>query len=134
MAKTKKFLSRDEILGAPDLPLIEIEVPEWGKGVAVNIRGMTGEERDKFEVEVLNSTGPDQFKNARAKLVSVGLVDADGNRLFAEADIEALGKKNGNVLGRLFDAIKKESGLQDVDIEELLKNFASDLKGDSTSA
>ena len=133
MAKAKKHLSRDEILEAPDLPLIEVDVPEWGKGVAVYVRALSGTERDRFEVEVLGATGKDRLANARAKLVSIGLVDEDGNRVFNESDVEALGKKNGKVLDRLFEVIKKESALGNEEIEELVKNFVSDLKEDSTS-
>ena len=132
VAKAKKRLSRDDIVSAPDLPLIEHAVPEWG-GV-VFLRALTGTERDAFEVEVLGSAGPDRLKNARAKLVSRGLMDENGNRLFNESDIEALGKKNGKVLDSLFNVIKKESGLANEDIEELVKNFVGDLKDDSISS
>ena len=133
MAKAKKHLSRDEILAVPDLPLIEVEVPEWGKGVAVYVRALSGTERDAFETEAFSESGANRLKNLRAKLISLGLVDDAGTRLFSKSDIEALGKKNGKVLDRLFDVIRKESGLLNEDVDELVKNFVSDLKEDSTS-
>lgn len=132
MTKPKNVLTRDAILQAPDLALTKVDMPEWGG--AVYVRGLTGTERDRFEVEVLGSTGKDRLKNARAKLVVLGTVDEEGNLLFAESDIEALGKKNSKALDRLFQVIRRESGLLDEDIDELVKNFVSDLKGDSTSS
>lgn len=132
MTSKKTFLTRDAILAAVDLVSVTVEVPEWGGSVYV--RGLTGTERDRFEVDVLSGTGKDRLNNARAKLVALGVVDEAGNRLFSEADIEALGKKNGKVLDRLFQAVRKESGLLDEDVEELVKNFVSDLKDGSTSA
>ena len=127
-----KFLTRSEILKAPDLPLIEIDVPEWGGSVYV--RALDGTERDDYEVKVLGAVGPNRLENARAKLVSVGCVNAKGKRVFTKSDVVALGKKSGAALDRLFTVIMKESGLNNQDIEALVKNYVSGLSNDSTSS
>ena len=44
-------LSRDDILKAADNEPEEVDVPEWGGSVLV--RGMTGRERDAFEVSLM---------------------------------------------------------------------------------
>lgn len=132
MTKKEIVLSRDAILKAPDLPLIKVDVPEWG-GV-VYVRGLDGTERDRFETDAFNSSGANKLKNLRAKLISIGLVDEDNKPLFSKTDIDALGKKSGKVLDRLFDVISKESGLLNKDVEELVKNYVSDLKDDSISS
>ena len=49
-------------------------------------------------------------------------VDGDGNRIFKTGDVDALGKKAGVVLDRLFDAARKASGIGDSDMQELAKN------------
>ena len=110
-------LSKDAILGATDLPLERVEVPEWSG--AVYLRTMTGAERDAFDAEVLSA--PDRHINARARLVIRVLVDADGNRLFADADAEALGAKSAAALNRLFDAACRLNGFGDA-VEDAEKN------------
>jgi hypothetical protein len=111
-------LSKNAILGATDLPLERVEVPEW-KG-AVYLRVMTGAERDAFDAEVL--TSPDRHVNARARLVIRVLVDENGARLFADEDAELLGAKSAAALGRLFDTACRLNGFGAEAGEELEKN------------
>ena len=85
-------LTRDAILGADDLPRREVEVPEWGGRLWV--RTMTGLERDRYEAGLVVEPGTkraDRLANLRARLVALTAVDAAGERLFAETDVEALG-------------------------------------------
>src|SRR5258708_37026419 len=101
-------LSRDDILKAEDTAPEEVPVPEWGGTVLV--RGMTGKERDQFEVSLAEeSAGAGQVQrgraggrppgrnlvNMRAKIVARGVRDHDGNRLFSDAHIPALWEKTG---------------------------------------
>jgi NTP pyrophosphatase (non-canonical NTP hydrolase) len=119
-------LSRDDILAAEDLPRKEIEVPEW-KG-SVFVRGLTGEERDEFEHQIYSTNGDEKklnMKNMRARLLSITLCDGQGKRLFTDADIEQLGKKNGDVLTRLFLIAQSLSGLGADDVKKLAKNSKS---------
>ena len=70
-------LSRDDILKAADNEPEEIDVPEWGGSVLV--RGMTGRERDAFELSMLQpGRGGRRVvdpANVRAKLVARCCVD-----------------------------------------------------------
>jgi len=114
-------LGRDDILGADDLPVQEVEVPEWG-GV-VNVRSMTGYERDQFETSLTN--GKDKsvnLKNIRARLVCLTVVDDNGERLFTDADVDALGRKSAAALDRVFAEAQILNGLRDKDVEELAEN------------
>src|SRR5262249_54462608 len=65
-------LSKDDILKAADNEPEEVDVPEWGGTVLV--RGMTGRERDAFEVSMLTpgrgGRGTLGTVNMRAKLVA----------------------------------------------------------------
>lgn len=116
-------LTRDEILKALDLPTEELEVPEWGGSVLV--RGMTGTERDAFEVEIVSMHGKKaelQRENIRAKLVARCIVDDEGKRVFTDADVEKLGQKSASALDRVFEVAQRLSGLTKGDVEALEKN------------
>ena len=111
-------LDRGAILGATDLPLERVEVPEWGG--AVYLRTMTGTERDAFDAEVLSAD--DRHVNARARLVVRVLVGEDGARLFADEEAAALGAKSAAVLNRLFDVACRLNGFGADAAEESEKN------------
>jgi hypothetical protein len=118
-----KYLRREDILNAPDILYEAVEVPEWGG--TVRIRGLTGSERDEFEASIIQRRGKDieaNLKNIRAKLVSLAAVDEEGNRIFTEEDVVALGRKSARVLDRLFSVAQRLSGLSSEDVEDLAKN------------
>ena len=106
------LLGRDQILGAVDLEHVDVDVPEWGG--TVRVRMMTGAERDAFEAATVVRHGKKvetNLANIRARLVALCVVDEKGERLFSEADAEALGKKSGAALGRVFEAAQRLNGL-----------------------
>lgn len=127
-------LTRDQILSANDLPTQEVQTPEWGGSVLV--RGLNGEERDKYETGMISMTGASvelRMQNARARLVQLGCVDEQGNRLFTDEDVQALGKKNAAALDRVYAVIQRLSGLSNADMEQLTANFTVALASGSTS-
>lgn len=119
-------LTREAILKAQDLPRELVHVPEWGGEVYV--RAMTGTERDAFEasmvVEGKNGLKGAHMKleNLRAKLAALTVCDADGQRLFSDKDVEALGQKSAAGLDRVFSVAQRLSGISQKDVEELTKN------------
>lgn len=120
------YLTRDAILGARDLPTEDVEVPEWGG--TVRVRGLTGTERDAFEQSIARRKGKNvelNLRNVRAKLVALSVVDEQGNRIFSEADVDALGQKSAAALDRIFRVAQRLSGLTDEDVEELTGNSLS---------
>lgn len=132
------YLSREAILAAPDLTFEDVAVPEWGG--TVRLRGLTGAERDQYEAEFLRiDTSGRKVKydmelgNARARLVALSVVDGQGQRLFDERDVEALGRKSGAALDRVYAAAKRLSGLSEEDMEELQKNSRRGPDGDSAT-
>jgi hypothetical protein len=117
------MLTRDKILQANDIVTEEVMIPEWGDSVLV--RGLTGLERDKFEESVLEQRGKVtrvKLQNARARLVMLSTVDAEGKQLFGVEDVAALGQKNAAALDRIYDVAARLSGITDEDMEELAKN------------
>jgi hypothetical protein len=119
----KKILTKEEILGVTDLPVKEIDVPEWN-GV-VCIRGLNAQERDEFEEHLFVGEGKDRkmnLKNIRARLISMCVCDENGGSLFTHEDILTLGKKNARVVNRIFAEAQSLSGLGNEDIKDAIKN------------
>ena len=128
-------LSRDQILEAKDLETREGDVPEWGGTVLV--RALSGTDRDAYEASLVQIRGKQQvpnLANIRAKLVARAVVDEDGNRLFSDADIKALGQKSAAALSRVFTVAAEMSGLDEKDIEEIEGNSDAAQSGASTSS
>ena len=117
------LLSRDQILAAQDLSRELVEVPEWGGSIWV--RALTGGERDDFEASCLSAKGKGaelNYRNMRAKLVVRTAVTEAGERVFADADVEALTQKSASALDRLFAVASRLSALSRTDVEDLTKN------------
>ena len=127
-------LTRDAILNADDLPSEVIIVPEWGGDVRV--RTMSGSERDAFESSLIGSGTKDTTKNLRdlrARFASLVIVDDDGERLFSEKDVSALGRKSAAALDRVLTAGQRLNGLTKDDVDELAGNSMSDRSDGSLS-
>ena len=115
-------LSKEAILSATDAVVQSVEVPEWGGGVFLRV--MSGTELDAFETVTRgNGNGsPPNLMNLRARLAAVTLCDAKGLRLFTDQDAVELGRKNGVVLDRIFDASYALNKMGQVGIERAEKN------------
>lgn len=127
-----KFLTRDLILRALDLPTEPVEVPEWGG--TVMIRSMTGAERDAFESSMLTEKEGEsriaKMQNLRARFCASVIVAEDGvTSLFTPDDVAELGKKSAKALNRVFEAGRKLSGFTDSDVKELEGKSSRDQKG-----
>ena len=101
------ILSKDAILAAEDLPRETVSVPEWGGQVLV--RTMSGTDRDAFEASLLAKDG--RMENVRARLVALTLCDAQGDRLFNDSEIAALGRKSARALDRVFSVAQRLNGI-----------------------
>lgn len=118
-----KALTKEQILGASDIQIKKVEIPEWNGFVFV--KGMTAKERDCFEASIIRMNGKVRkvdMRDLRAKLVSKSICDEDGKLLFDEKDIKELGEKSASAVQRIFTVAQELSGLTDEDAEELLKN------------
>ena len=135
MAKqTSALLSRDAILRADDTQYEVVDVPEWGG--SVRIKGMTAYERDRFEDSIVEQKGGDvrvNHINMRAKLLTMCIVDEDGNRIFNPDDIKALGKKSARAINRCMEVAQRLNGISEEDVAELTENFDDDQGDDSSS-
>lgn len=115
---------RDQILAISDLPTEEVIVPQWG-GMKVWVRGLTAYERDAFEADNITGRGKNRdvnLRGIRARLVALCAVDENGERIFSNDDVEALGGKSSAAVGRLFDVASRLNGISESDVEELAGN------------
>jgi hypothetical protein len=121
-------LTKADILAASDLERELVEVPEWDG--AVYVQAMTGLERDGFEASIIEvrqngkgvTTTKNIFENMRAKMCARCLVDAEGVRLFTDAEVDALGAKSAAALDRVFAVAQRLNGMGRADMEELAGN------------
>jgi hypothetical protein len=114
-------LTREAILGARDRETVEVAVPEWGGTVLV--RGLSAGQKDDFELSVIGPLGGERnLANLRARLCARCMVDADGQPLFGEVDVAALGERSAAAIERVFNAARRLSGMSDADVAELAKN------------
>jgi hypothetical protein len=96
-----------------------VRVPEWGG--EVNVRELTGNERDQYDAIAYDRRG--DFRGLRAALVAIALCDENGESLgFTEAEVEQLGNKSGSAIDRCFEVVKDLSGMNEDGIEEAEKN------------
>ena len=117
------MLTREQILQSDDLPRETVQVPEWGG--EVQVRTMTGTDRDAFEASMVRGEGKDRkvdLTNMRARLVGLTVIDEGGLRLFTDDEVDLLGAKSGAALDRVFAIAQKLNGLSGADVEELTKN------------
>ena len=135
MTKKSKPLSAADILGADDIALERVDVPEWGGHVYV--KTLTAGERDAFETSMFKGRGRDRVENLanlRARLCALTICDGEGKRLFDEADVERLGAKSGKALDRVFDRAQTLNGMGAADVEEMVGNSEAARGGDTSSS
>src|SRR5262249_26575385 len=133
------MLSKDAIFAARHLPAEEVHVPEWadenGDDV-VFVRGMTGAERDLWEmsqyVERDGQMVSDQA-NATAKALVKCIVDAEGNRVFDDRDANELGSQTAAALMRAWRVARRLSGMGPEAEAEKARDFPAATGSDSSS-
>lgn len=107
---------RTKILAANDRPNKAVVVPEWD--ATVYVRTMSAGERDRWEEGQLKNP----YQDVRARLAAEVLVDAQGGRLFAPADVAELSSKSAKALDRVFAIAIRHNGISRDDVDELKKN------------
>jgi hypothetical protein len=128
------LLNKEQVLAAQDLHYEVVLVPEWDG--ELRLRSMTGAERDLYEQSFFTARADEKapVPNVRARLVAFCAVDEAGNRMFSDADVEALGAKSARALERVYQVATKLNAVTDKDIEELGKAYAPTTAAASTSS
>jgi len=110
------MLTREAILGADDLPVLDVPVPEWSD--AVFVRTLTATENERLQA-IAEEDNDRRFLGQYAALV---ICDADGKRLFTDDDAELLSGKNLAAMGRIVEAAQKHNRLSKAAREATEKN------------
>lgn len=125
------YLGKSDILNANDDAYEDVQVPEWG-GV-VRVRRLSAAEKDAFEASIMDIRQErgrvverPNLVNMRSKLVARCIVDAEGQLVFDESDIPALGRKSGAALDRVVAAAKRLNRMTDADLQELVQGLKND--------
>lgn len=130
-----KYLTKDEIFAAQDLPVEDVDCPEWG-GV-LRVRGLNGAQRDAWEASIQKKLPsgevvPD-FNDIRAKFVSRVVVDENNIRMFTDAEVKKLTEKSAIPLDRICDVGKRISGMSDDAITVAEGNSDGQSDGSTTA-
>ena len=127
-------LTKEQILGADDLKREKVKVREWGGEVIV--QEMTAVERVALMEWGIRLREEDETKyntQAAAKIVSLCVVDEGGDKLFEDADLDLLVRKNHRILERISEVARRLSGMREEDNEEMIKNSKKGQSEDSIS-
>ncbi len=113
-------LTREQIVAADDLNLLEIAVPEWGGSVYCRV--MSCGERDAYENDwVLNKNKG--VENFRTKFLAKCLCNDKGDLLFpGDEGVQLLSKKSSKVLSRIWAKAMEHNALTEKDVDTLAKN------------
>lgn len=119
------LLTRETILAKTALKTELVKVPDWGG--TVRVRELTGAERDQYEAALVRmqkkgGTHDLTMDNARARLVSLAVIDAGGARVFTADDVVRLGNLSASALSTVFDVAARLSKITEEDMEELAGN------------
>lgn len=126
-----KYFNRDAItaLGPVAVPTEEVPMREWTPGydprndelpegtdpVVVIVRGFTGAEADRLRE--LHAAKKIKDKDYRVQLITRGVIDEDGQRVFGADDAEWLNNQPARATNRIIRALMKLNG---DDLEEAL--------------
>jgi hypothetical protein len=128
------LLDKDAILGATDVKTQDVPVPEWGG--TVRVRGLTGVARDQWEASMMERRGGKTVVNsfnARAKLLSLTMINDDNSLMFTPGDITALGEKSGSAIERIYTVAAKLSGVTEDEFNEVVQDFGTTDGGPASS-
>jgi hypothetical protein len=127
---------------------VTVEIPELD--AEFTLREMSGTERDKFDGGIFKGAAQIKIVDGkpsglasreldtlyfRARLVALCLVEEDGNRMYADDEIQQLSDAiPSRALSVLFEAAQKLNGLDQAAVEAAAKNSASVPTDASASA
>jgi hypothetical protein len=140
---TRALLSAADILTFKKPTFEDVHVPEWGG--TVRVYAPTSVERDAFEDSIV--TTKKSLKNgrvkveretvmrgARGKVLALACRDEHGERLFTDAQAEALNELAAKPVNRVFEVWMRLAGMTEDEIENL-GNASTPAQSDgSTSA
>jgi hypothetical protein len=121
-------ISRNEFRVVDDRRTISVPLPEYGTNVEITLKQMSGADRERYEAWAMAfndqraAGGPHLPQYLYARMAVLSCVDASGNPLFDESDVEWLSQKSYVTLRRIFDAAWKLNLLDPDEVDKAV-NF-----------
>lgn len=109
------ILGRTQIDAAIDRKHVDVPVPEWGG--TVRLMELSAKDRSLIEATTIGVQGQnvqvrtEAFQTLRERTVAAAMVDDQNIRIYRDTELDALGKKSGQVVQRLFDIVQELSGM-----------------------
>lgn len=100
---------RERILAAQDIATERVFVEAWG--VEVEVRGMSGRARAELMQRAMDGQALNIGKAYPLLVIGCTFDPATGERIFSEADLEAVSEKSGAALEQVAFAAARLSGL-----------------------
>ena len=107
------------IVGPAKLQGTDLHVPDLRAGFSYVLAALSAQGTSTISGASLLDRG---YENFRAKLAAACIVDEEGNRLFSEKDVAALGRKSAAALDRVATAAQRISAMSQEDVDELAGN------------
>jgi len=123
-------LTKEQILAANDITLEELDMTPYGWPGTVFIGVLRGVEAEK--IANLYRDGIEKQKNYVAIMASYFLRDANGERIFSDADRSDLNQKAGRALQAINEAGVRLNKLDEEAVTEAKKNSGT-TDGDASS-
>lgn len=112
---------KEKILNADDIKKELLKIDEWG--VTVEVRSMSAKERSALLEKTIDPKGKVNFQLLYpAVAIACSFDPKSGERIFAEADADALNEKSASALERIVKVGLTLSGLDVDSIEVAQKN------------
>lgn len=116
-------MNRDEIraaiLGSDDLPREPADVPWDLGGEKIYVRSLSADEKDAYVARTMPTGEFRWTEHLTAALLVTVIVTEDGDRVFADNDVAALGRKDAGTLSRLFKQAMRLASMDEESVKEL---------------
>ena len=112
------LMSKDEILAADDLKVVEVSVPEWSG--TVRVRELSAAAVFEFWNACKAVDGSVDREIVQSSLLRLTIVDSNNQPMFSKEDIDVLMAKSSAALGRIFVAAQRINGM--LKEEDAVKN------------
>lgn len=124
-----KFLTAGEILAVKDLKREDVAVPEWGDDCGVHVQELSLADRItflncSFDESGTNGATPKRVQRpeSQALLLSMVIVDDNGDPVFDNADVKTLMRKSPRAADRIVAVAMRLSGFAADAVEVAEKN------------
>jgi len=110
-------LTKSQILAHNDVDVVRVDVPQWDGFVYV--RSMSAAERNAFSQKFSGES----LDGLQETMCVLTVCDENGQRIFTDDDVAALGEKSGAALDLICQAAQKLNKMDAESVEEAEKNL-----------